>query len=272
MENEKIMFVNPKELVTLENSRWRVDSNLNELMESIKQHGILQPIVVREEDNVVVCGNRRLGAILKLELDKIPVRYIKNISNKELMILNLTENMQRKDISSIEIGKMIDTLLKNKSFKINEKEIAVSLGISYTRVKVCLLAFKSLPEKYRKNIVYNVNSKQRKNEDLPEAVLFAILNFSRYWKATTSEDVELLIQKTMELKLSTSHINLIGILVMRGMPIRRAIKEIDLYEIKRLNLPVLKTEMVSVMKKQGTQTSMDTFTSIIREKYPNLLF
>ena len=76
----------------------------------------------------------------------------------------------------------------------------------------------------------------------------------------------------MENKLSVSHINLIGILVMRGMPLKRAIKEINLYTIKRLNLPVLKTEFASVMKKQGTKTSTDTFTSIIKEKYPNLLF
>lgn len=270
--NEEIVLENPKSLVIGENSRWRVDSNSDELMESIKQHGILQPIVARKEDKVVICGNRRLGATLKLGLDKIPVRYLSGVTDKQLMLFNLTENMQRKDISSIEIGRWIDTMLKNKNFKINEKEISVSLGIPYTRVKTCLLAFKSLPPKFRSNITYGIESKLRKNEDLPESIVFAILNFSRYYKPLDQKDVEDLFEATMKNKFSISHINLIGTLMLRGMPLKRAIKECDLYEVKRLNFPVLKTEFASVMRERKTSTSTDTFTSIIKERYPNLLF
>ena len=109
MNENKIQYVNPKKLKFKANARWRADSNLSELMESIKQHGIQQPIVARAEDETIVFGHRRNGAAIKLGMEKVPVIFRKGISDKEANILNLLENMQRKDVTSIEIGKQCDT-------------------------------------------------------------------------------------------------------------------------------------------------------------------
>ena len=109
---EQIIFENPKDLVVGENSRFRAESNQSELMESIKQNGILQPIVARKEDKVVIMGNRRLAAATKLGLDFVPVRYMESIDDKTLLILNLTENIQRKDIEIKDVVANANSMLK----------------------------------------------------------------------------------------------------------------------------------------------------------------
>lgn len=271
----KIVSMNPKELRFRENVRWRADSDLSELMESIKQHGIQSPIKAREEDNTIIYGHRRVAAAIKLQLDRIPVILEKGVSDKEANVLNLLENMQRKDVTSIEIGRQCDLLLKEKQFKMSLSELAVSLGISSTRVKTCLDAFKRLPEKYRKSVVHLTNPKNRKYGDLPENLVFAILNFGRkgggYMKLSEKQ-MDLLFKKTSEEKLTINHINLIQLMVNSGMSMSQAIKEVDLYTIARLNFVVLKTELASIQRKENISTKQGLFNKLVRDAYPNLIF
>ena len=269
---EQIVFEDPRELVVGENSRFRADDNQDELMESIKQHGILQPIVARTEDKVIICGNRRLSAALKLNLATIPVRYKAKVSDKELLILNLLENMQRKDISSIEIGKQCDTMLRDARFRLSISELAVSLGVNSNRIKACLEAFRRLPEKYRKNIVHITTSHTRKEGDLPENVVFAILNFGREFRKLTDVEMDKFFRIAKDEKLSITQVRLLGKLVMRGMSFANAVKQLDNYHICRLNFVALKTEMASVMKTEGINSQEALFTQIVKKQYPNLLY
>lgn len=271
--NEKIIsYVDPASLVVTTNSRWRVDQGLEELMESIKQHGILQPITARAEDRAVICGNRRLGASIKLGLSFVPVIFMEKIDDKTLELLNLMENMQRKDISSIEIGRQCDMMLKNTKFRISIAEIATSIGVTENRIKICLDIFLHLPAIYRDKVVSLYISRDRKIGDLPENIVFAILNFSRQFKSLNKDEMDLLLRNAGEKKLTIHQIYLIGQLFSSGMPLKKVLKEIDYYHVSQVKFITLKTEFASVQKKEGVTGREALFNKIVKKVYPNLVY
>jgi len=272
MEQTKISYVDPLSLKIGENSRWRISEDVSELMESIKQHGILQPITARQEDKQVICGNRRLSSAIKLGMPQIPVIFISGVDDRQLSILNLMENMQRKDISSIEIGRQCDIMLKNTKFKMSISELATSIGVKENRIKICIDVFKHLPEEYRNKVVHMNFSKERKFGDLPENIVFAILNFGRSYKHLDYQEMKLLLKETAEKKLTLSHIHLIGHLFTSGMPLKKALKEVTYYTIARLNFVILKTELANVEKKEKIIGKQALFDKIIKKIYPNLIY
>jgi len=73
------------------------DVKLNDLKASIKEKGVLQPILVREKAGgyEVVAGERRLRAVRDLEMEKIPA-IIKDVNDQEALVIALIENIQRK--------------------------------------------------------------------------------------------------------------------------------------------------------------------------------
>ena len=92
------------------------DSKMNELISSVKQKGILQPIAVRELKNgnyEIIAGERRYRAAKSIGLKSIPA-YVLSISNEsEIMEYALIENIQRVDLDPIEESEAF-ALLKSK--------------------------------------------------------------------------------------------------------------------------------------------------------------
>ena len=280
VENEQIIDEEIDRLVVDKNSRWRVDiPDLAELMESIKQHGVLQPITARQEDRVIICGNRRFMACKKLGLKTIPVRYLSHIDDKQLLVLNLTENIQRKDISSIEIGREVYVMLHNKDWSISIGEIAVKLGCSQNRIKSCLAAYTSLPEEFRKNVVHQSNDSSRKIGTLPENVVQSILNLNRSLSRQnrsipklTSTELNWLFVKARDDCLTIGQINLLMYMLLMNIPLRKAYKNLDNYSILRVNFITLKTELDRVMSIEGIRIRSGLMNKIIKDKYPNLIY
>jgi ParB/RepB/Spo0J family partition protein len=86
---------------------------LDELSDSIKRVGVLEPIIVRPIENnryEVVVGERRYRAAQQAGLDDIPVT-IKEYTDEEVMELNLIENIQREELNAVEKGKICKRLL-----------------------------------------------------------------------------------------------------------------------------------------------------------------
>lgn len=82
------------------------DEILNELVQSIKSVGLIQPITVRKiskNEFQLISGERRLRAFKKLNLIKIPA-YIRDVNDQESLEMALIENIQRDDLDSIEIA------------------------------------------------------------------------------------------------------------------------------------------------------------------------
>jgi len=95
------------------------DEKLDELVASIKEKGILQPIVVRRGDvpghHIVIAGERRLRAAKKAGLTEIPV-LVKEVASSEALELALIENLQREDLNAIEEAQAYQRLLESESY------------------------------------------------------------------------------------------------------------------------------------------------------------
>lgn len=86
--------------------RKRVRHNLGDvtaLSESLRKHGLLNPIVVTQE-NELIAGHRRLEAAKKLGWSKIPARVISEEDEADLVEMEIDENTQRKDLTSDELA------------------------------------------------------------------------------------------------------------------------------------------------------------------------
>lgn len=120
------------------------DEHLAELMTSIKEHGVIQPIIVRESLNgyEIIAGERRWRATKALNLDKIPV-VVKKMSDEQVMEVALIENLQREDLNPVEIATAYDKLMKK--FNLTQEELAYKLGKSRPNV-ANFLRLLQLPE------------------------------------------------------------------------------------------------------------------------------
>lgn len=138
------------------NSRLNVtDEEISGLMESIKEIGLLQPIgLVRVGKGYEVSyGNRRFLAVSKLGKSKIPAIVHSNKTALENDVQNLAENVQRRNLSLIEIGRYIRLL---SSGGLSQAEIAIRLGVKSHYIKVCSSAFANVPTEFQKDIEANM--------------------------------------------------------------------------------------------------------------------
>jgi ParB family transcriptional regulator, chromosome partitioning protein len=106
---------------------------LQELIDSIRQHGIIQPLIVRRIDgrHELIAGERRWRAAKELELAEVPV-IIRSASDLEVLELSLIENLQRTDLNPIEEAQGYARLAEEFSMK--QEEIAQKVGRSRAAV------------------------------------------------------------------------------------------------------------------------------------------
>ena len=107
---------------------------LNELAENIRQHGVLQPILVRPLDNggyKIVAGERRWRAARLAGLDEVPV-YIKELTDLEAAEISLIENIQRKDLTPLEEAAAYQTLME--TYGLTQQQVAEAVGRSRSAV------------------------------------------------------------------------------------------------------------------------------------------
>lgn len=102
---------------------------IDELRESIQEHGILQPIVVRKsiKGYEIVLGERRFRAASEAGLKTIPV-IVKDYSEQKMMEVALIENLQREDLNPVEEAQAYQKLMEH--LKITQEELASRVGKS----------------------------------------------------------------------------------------------------------------------------------------------
>ena len=105
------------------------EDKLQDLAKSIQQHGILQPIVIREtiQGYYIVVGERRFRASQIVGLESIPA-IVKKLSDEDMMELAIIENLQREDLNAIEEAESYKKLMSD--LKITQQEVARRLGKS----------------------------------------------------------------------------------------------------------------------------------------------
>ncbi|MCC0685275.1 ParB/RepB/Spo0J family partition protein [Clostridioides sp. ZZV15-6383] len=100
------------------------------LSDSIKNYGVLQPIVVKMDENnkyMIIAGERRFRASKLANKSQIPA-IIKDIDMKEIMEIALIENLQREDLNSIEEALAYKSLIEN--YNVTQEEISEAVGKS----------------------------------------------------------------------------------------------------------------------------------------------
>ncbi|MFP6626997.1 MAG: ParB/RepB/Spo0J family partition protein [Deltaproteobacteria bacterium] len=124
---------------------------LEELANSIREQGLIQPIVVTERPGgyELVAGERRLRAAARAGLERIPVVIKNHLSERDLLELALVENLQREDLTPLEEGRAFQRLIVEHG--LTQEQVAKRVGKSRAAVAntVRLLA---LPEPVREAI------------------------------------------------------------------------------------------------------------------------
>ena len=124
---------------------------LDELAQSIKENGLIQPITVREVDGhyEIIAGERRFRACVKAGYEKLPC-YIMSPSDEEAAQMALVENVQRQDLSAIEEAKSYVQIMRQAS--LTQEQVARKIGKSQSAVanKIRLL---NLPEEIQEGVI-----------------------------------------------------------------------------------------------------------------------
>ena len=118
---------------------------LNALADSIKEHGVLQPIVVTKEGDKykIVAGERRWRASKIAELDKIPA-VVRTLDAQHRLEISLIENVQRTDLNAIEIATAYAKL--KRDFNLSDEDVAKRVGKSKPAI-VNTMRLLMLPDK-----------------------------------------------------------------------------------------------------------------------------
>ncbi|MCB1532236.1 MAG: ParB/RepB/Spo0J family partition protein [Alphaproteobacteria bacterium] len=106
------------------------DESLSELADSIKAHGLLQPILVRETDEgryEIIAGERRWRAAQRAQLHDVPI-IVKELTDVEALEIALIENLQREDLNPVDEAMGYQRLMKEYSY--TQEQLAESLGKS----------------------------------------------------------------------------------------------------------------------------------------------
>ncbi|MCQ2564368.1 MAG: ParB/RepB/Spo0J family partition protein [Clostridia bacterium] len=101
--------------------------SLNELAESIKMHGLIQPIIVNEmpDGYMIIAGERRFRACQICGVKEVDA-VVKNYSNKQVAEISIIENLQREDLNPIEVAKGIKRLMDE--YGLTQEKVAERLG------------------------------------------------------------------------------------------------------------------------------------------------
>jgi ParB family chromosome partitioning protein len=109
------------------------DEQLQELVDSIKQHGIIQPLIVRRRGDTLelIAGERRWRAAQRVGLAQAPI-IVREASDQDVLELALIENLQREDLNPIEEAKAFARLARE--FNLRQEDIAQKVGKSRAAV------------------------------------------------------------------------------------------------------------------------------------------
>ena len=121
------------------------------LAESIKEHGIIQPLIVNKENGIyyIIAGERRWRAAKVAGIKKIPV-IEKSATSKEIMELAIIENVQREDLNPVEEAEAYERLMKE--YEMTQEQVSSMVGKSRSAVANTLRLL-NLSKKIRKSLI-----------------------------------------------------------------------------------------------------------------------
>lgn len=127
------------------------DVSLQELAESFKTQGVLQPIIVKKKDNgyILIAGERRFRAARLAGLEKIPALLMDETNETDMLQMALVENIQREDLNPLEEAEAFRRLMDES--RLTQQELAMRVGKSRTAI-ANIVRLLNLPEKVKELI------------------------------------------------------------------------------------------------------------------------
>jgi ParB family transcriptional regulator, chromosome partitioning protein len=132
------------------------EKELEALTESIKEQGIIQPILVKKDEQgyELIAGERRLKAAKRVGLTQIPA-IVREITDAELLEISIVENIQRENLNPMEEAEAYHSLMKE--FGLTQEQVAVRVGKSRSSV-ANFLRLPSLPVEIKDSIMDGIIS------------------------------------------------------------------------------------------------------------------
>ena len=180
------------------------EEKLQELAASIKEFGVVQPVVVRKKGRSyeLVAGERRLRAAGLAGLTKVPA-IVKDYDDAKMMEIALIENIQRHDLNPIEEAQGLRRLMQE--FKLTQEQTAEKVGRSRSAV-TNILRLLNLPEQVQKQIINGVltmgQAKQLLGLPKPEQMCeVAEAIIANCWSSRMTEEVVRKLKEGKKLKI-----------------------------------------------------------------------
>lgn len=160
------------------------EEGLSELAESIKQHGIIQPIIVRSIPNAnkyeIIAGERRFRAAKLAGLNELPV-VVKDLTDEEVAAQALIENIQRQDLNIVEEADAYNDLMERYNY--TQEQLSKVLGKKRSHI-ANMMRVNNLPEQVREHIISG------------------LLSFGHVKVIASHNDVEAIVKQVVSKRLS----------------------------------------------------------------------
>ena len=233
--------------------------SLEDLTNSIRERGIIQPLVVRKSDDLdnkfeLIAGERRWQAAQNAGLHEVPV-IILNIDNLTSLEFAIVENVQRKDLNPIEEAEGYKRLIDE--FNYDQEKVAKFIGKSRAHISNCLRLL-TLPKKVIHNIVEDKISQGHAK------ILVGL------------ENAELLVDKIIKKKLSVRQTEALARLTKNRTLKIKSSKDTNIIDIEnQISSKIgMKVNINNRRNNSGTLTfeykdidQLDRIVKIIKEKY-----
>lgn len=260
------------EIKHIENSRMRNKDEVGDLMKDIEQRGLLEPVGIRTSDNALMYGNRRVLAFEKLGYSEIPCEFYDDVDDEELISANVAENMKRKDISSVEVGRMADLLMKKGYTKY---EVAIKLNMKVDRVSTSINAYKiAYNTPFAKIITDNKSHKSKGliSEKLLWSINSAVLRTLH--REVTKKEWDILIRACESEKLHTQNVSVFKSILgsTKGININQALDLLDKTKSIYTTIAVNQYEWAKVMRNEKMTSDLEFIKMLIKKYNNNLLF
>jgi ParB family chromosome partitioning protein len=148
----KIIFLRPEQIRTnpLQPRENFSQQSMEELVQSIKEKGVIQPVLVRQRGDYyeLIAGERRFRAANLLNLNELPA-IVKEADDRDSLEISLIENVQREDLNAIEEARAYQYLLEK--FQVNQEQIGEVLGKSRSTITNTIRLLK-LPQEIQAEI------------------------------------------------------------------------------------------------------------------------
>ena len=226
------------------------DQDLQELMESMSQDGLLHPIGVQKNGAKyeVIFGNRRFMAATKLGWHEIACTVVDMREDDSAEVLNLVENIKRVDIPIHDEGRIYESLIK-KGLTIHE--ICAKMGVKYERVKNCLDAFRYVPKEFRHKVMSTINRSPQHKGKISAAAASTIITVAKdngLSRPATAELFTRAIEEGITEKMTKQAAKLIS----TGETVKEAFNKIHTVEVVTMSFAVTTKSKNFVQTKYGT--------------------